>query len=324
MIVNMIIFFLLSNADLWLTYHGNIWNGIQYDTMQDMTMTHQYYQCWRLDMKPIFVWISLNQLLVSMIIRPLSAFGLRTPGNPQPRLVLWGSPWTSWLHLVQVGKISQTLHLAQFRPWNHARALKSSLLTSSGCDPQLFCTMRSRGRVWSKICLVASIHSRMGINRTMRISIWSQPLHIDVVASPKSELFGWVLTHKTRFLLCVGPFPNTLVNRIWVGTKAAHLWNHQTSFDASVCFRFTVRARHWQHTQIAAPGTFHGRPSDLVIGLTLPWVSRPNKCACCACYFGHVAVLTVSWRANPMYPRLWQLRAVQHIRLKPQSQRSDQ
>lgn len=84
-----------------------------------------------------------------------------------------GSPWTSWLHLVQVGKISQTLHLAQFRPWNHARALKSSLLTSSGCDPQLFCTTRSRGRVWSKICLVASIHSRMGINRTMRISTWS-------------------------------------------------------------------------------------------------------------------------------------------------------
>jgi hypothetical protein len=26
-------------------------------------------------MKPIFVWISLNQLLVSMIIRPLAAFG---------------------------------------------------------------------------------------------------------------------------------------------------------------------------------------------------------------------------------------------------------
>ena len=188
---------------------------------------------------------------------------LRTPGNPQPRLVLWGSPWTSWLHLVQVGKISQTLHLAQFRPWNHARA-KSSLLTSSGCDPQLFCTTRSQGRVWSKICLVASIHSRMGINRTMRISTWSQPLHIDVVASPKSEWLGWVLTHKTRFFLCVGPFPNTLVNRIfWVRTKAAHLWNHQTSFDASVCFRFTVRARHWQHTQIAAPGTFHVQATEL-------------------------------------------------------------
>ena len=254
--MNMTILFLLSNADLWWTYHGNIWNGIQYDTMQDMTMTHQYYQCWRLDMKPIFVWISLNQLLVSMIN---DHWPPSDPGNPQPRLVLWGSPWTSWLHLVQ----SQTLHLAQFRPWNHARA-KSSLLTSSGCDPQLFCTTRSQGRVWSKICLVASIHSRMGINRTMRISTWSQPLHIDVVASPKSEWLGWVLTHKTRFFLCVGPFPNTLVNRIfWVRTKAAHLWNHQTSFDASVCFRFTVRARHWQHTQIAAPGTFHVQATEL-------------------------------------------------------------